>query len=172
MGGMVALELAATQPEKIKSLILCNTTPAFGGKDDTFKQQFVSARLKPLEEGKSMADMAPASVRAMSAPGTAPEDLDFMAGLMSATPEAAYRAAIECLVTFDRRAALEGLDMPVLLIGGEDDQAAPAKTMRRMAEKIQGADCHILPGGHMTPVEQADATNRLIHDFLTRTEAS
>ena len=172
MGGMVALELAATQPDKIRSLILCNTTPAFGGKDDTFKKQFVSARLKPLEDGKTMAEMAPASVRLMSAPNTSVDDLDFMADLMAETPEAAYRAAIECLVTFDRRSALEDLDMPVLLIGGEDDQAAPAKTMRRMAEKIPGAECHILPGGHMTPVEQADATSRLVLDFLTRVEAT
>ena len=171
MGGMVALELAATQPDKIKSLILCNTTPAFGGKDDSFKKQFVAARLKPLEDGKTMAEMAPASVRLMSAPDTPPRDLDFMADLMAETPEQAYRAAIECLVTFDRRAAQEHLAMPVLLIGGEDDQAAPAKTMRRMAEKIPGAECHILAGGHMTPVEQAEATNRLILDFLPRVEA-
>ena len=171
MGGMVALELAATRPEKIESLILCNTTPAFGGKDDTFKKQFVSARLKPLEDGKTMAEMAPASVRAMSAPETSAADVDFMAALMAETPEQAYRAAIECLVTFDRRTALEGLSMPVLLIGGEDDQAAPAKTMRRMAEKIPGAECHILPGGHMTPVEQAVEANRLIADFLSRVEA-
>ena len=171
MGGMVALELASTRPEKIRSLILCNTTPAFGGKDDTFKKQFVAARLKPLEDGKTMAEMAPASVRLMSAPDTPPRDLDFMADLMAQTPEAAYRAAIECLVTFDRRSALEGLTIPVLLIGGEDDQAAPAKTMRRMAEKIPGAECYILPGGHMTPVEQAEATNHIMLDFLTRVEA-
>lgn len=171
MGGMVALELASTRPELAASLILCNTTPAFGGKDDTFKREFVSARLAPLENGKTMAQMAPASVRGMSAPDTAQADLDFMADLMAETPEAAYRAAIECLVTFDRRAALEGLTMPCLLIGGADDPAAPARTMEKMAASIPGAECHILPGGHMTPVEQADATNRLIAEFLTRVES-
>lgn len=170
MGGMVALELAATRPELVGSLILCNTTPAFGGKDDSFKREFVSARLAPLEAGKSMAEMAPASVRAISGPETAAADLDFMADLMAETPEAAYRAAIECLVTFDRRAALETLDCPVLLIGGEDDPASPAKTMCRMAEKIRGAECHILPGRHMTPVEQAPEVNRLIVAFLDRVE--
>ena len=172
MGGMVALELAATRPELVRSLILCNTTPAFGGKDDTFKKQFVSARLAPLEAGKSMAEMAPDSVRTMCGPETDPADLEFMTHLMAATPEAAYRTAIECLVTFDRRAALEDLNLPCLLIGGADDQAAPARTMEKMAGKIRGAECHILPGGHMTPVEQASAVNELISGFLSRVEGA
>lgn len=171
MGGMVALELAATQPEKVQSLILCNTTPAFGGKDDTFKKQFVGARLAPLEAGKSMADLAADSVRSSSGADTAQADLDFMAALMAETPEGAYRAAIECLVTFDRRAALEGLTMPCLLIGGTDDQAAPARTMEKMAAKIPGAQLHILPGGHMTPVEHAAEVSEIVRTFLTEVKA-
>lgn len=168
MGGMVAQELAATQPNLIKSLILCNTTPAFGGKDDTFKREFVSARLAPLDSGQTMAQMAPASVKMMSGPDTAPDDLTFMEGLMAETPEEAYRAAIECLVTFDQFAAQTEYKMPVLLIGGEDDPASPARTMEKMATKIPEAEIHILPGRHMTPVEQAPAVNPLIRAFLDR----
>ncbi len=171
MGGMVALELAATRPELVRSLIFCNTTPAFGGRDDSFKQAFVSARLAPLDAGRTMAEIAPATIAAMCGQGTSAQDIDMMAGLMAETPEAAYRAAIDCLVTFDRRSALGALNLPALMIAGEDDQAAPAKTMQRMADKVAGADCHILPGGHMTPVEQARRTNALITDFLNQVEA-
>ncbi|MEO1494784.1 MAG: alpha/beta fold hydrolase [Pseudomonadota bacterium] len=170
MGGMVALELAATRPDRISALILCNTTSAFGGRDDTFKQQFVSARLAPLDAGKTMADIAPAAMRATCGADVSEDDVAFLAGLMAEAPEAAYRAAIDCLVTFDRREALAGLAIPSLLIGGEDDQAAPARTMQRMAEKIVHARCHILPGGHMTPVEQTHAVNDLIRDFLEEVE--
>jgi len=168
MGGMLALELAATRPDLVASLIFCNTTPAFGGKDDTFKREFVSARLAPLEAGQTMAQMAPASVKMMSGPDTAPEALAFMEALMAETPEDAYRAAIECLVTFDRRAALEGLTCPCLLIAGEDDPAAPARTMEKMAAKIAGAELHIFPGRHMTPVEQSEAFNPVLSAFLER----
>lgn len=172
MGGMVALELAATAPDVVRSLILCNTTSAFGGKDDSFKTAFVSARLAPLEAGETMASMAPKSMRSTCGSDVSDAVVGFLADLMAETPEAAYRAAINCLVTFDRRDALVDLDMPVLLIGGEEDQAAPARTMQRMAEKIAGAECHILPGGHMTPVERAAEVNALIADFLARVEAS
>jgi len=169
MGGMVALELAATQPQKVASLILCNTTPAFGGRDDSFRRAFVSARLAPLEAGGTMADVAK-GLRAMCGPQASARDICFLQGLASELPEAAYRHAIACLVTFDRRDALADLRMPVVLIGGEDDQAAPAKTMRKMADQIAGADCHILPGGHMTPVEQSALVNQILREFLDRAE--
>jgi 3-oxoadipate enol-lactonase len=171
MGGMVALELAATRLEGLASLILCNTTPAFGGRDDSFRREFVGARLGPLDAGHSMADIAPAQARAACGLDAAPEDVDFIAGLMAETPEATYRAAIECLVTFDRREALERLDLPVLMIGAEQDAASPARSMERMAAKIRGAELHILPGGHMTPIEQADRVNALLRDFLAKVEA-
>jgi pimeloyl-ACP methyl ester carboxylesterase len=172
MGGMVALELGATRPDGLASLILCNTTPAFGGRDDSFRREFVGARLGPLDAGQSMAEIAPAQARAACGPDAQPEDVAFIAGLMAETPEATYRAAIECLVTFDRRDALERLDLPVLMIGGEEDTASPARSMERMAAKIRGAELHILPGGHMTPVEQADRVNALLRDFLARVEAT
>jgi pimeloyl-ACP methyl ester carboxylesterase len=172
MGGMVALELAATRPRGLASLILCNTTPAFGGRDDSFRREFVGARLGPLDAGHSMAEIAPAQARAALGPDASAEDVAFVAGLMAETPEATYRAAIECLVTFDRRAALERLDLPVLMIGAENDTASPARSMERMAGKIRGAELHILPGGHMTPVEQADRVNALLREFLARVEAA
>lgn len=171
MGGMVALELAATRPEGLASLILCNTTPAFGGRDDSFKREFVGSRLGPLDAGRSMADIAPEQARAVCGPDASARDVEFIAGLMAETPEATYRAALECLVTFDRREALERLDLPVLMIGGEEDAASPARSMERMAAKIRGAELHILPGGHMTPVEQSDRVNALLRDFLGRVEA-
>ncbi|MEM7422921.1 MAG: alpha/beta hydrolase, partial [Pseudomonadota bacterium] len=148
MGGMIALELAATRPELCRSLILCNTTPAFGGRDDSFRDAFVSARLAPLDSGLSMAEVAQSAMASMCGAETSASDIAFLADVMAQTPEPAYRSAIECLVTFNRRDALETLSMPVLCIGGTDDQAAPARTMERMAEKIPGAQCHILPGGH------------------------
>jgi pimeloyl-ACP methyl ester carboxylesterase len=171
MGGMVALELAATRPEGLASLILCNTTPAFGGRDDSFRREFVGARLGPLDAGQSMAQIAPAQARAVCGPQASAEDIAFVAGLMAETPEQTYRAAIECLVTFDRREALERLALPVLVIGAEQDTAAPARSMEKMAARIPGAELHILRGGHMTPVEQVDAVNALLRDFLARVEA-
>ena len=44
MGGMIALEMALINPDRIKSISLLGATSAFGGKDDTFKNSFLSSR--------------------------------------------------------------------------------------------------------------------------------
>ena len=51
IGGMLALEHAVRRPGEVASLTLIGTTPAFGGRDDSFKTAFLKARLEPLERG-------------------------------------------------------------------------------------------------------------------------
>ena len=58
IGGMIAQEAYYQFPESIKSLILVATTAAFGGRDDSFKDAFLQARLKPLDSGMSMQQVA------------------------------------------------------------------------------------------------------------------
>ena len=61
IGGMLALEHAFRVPEQVTTLTLIGTTPAFGGKDDGFKEDFLAARLDPLEGGLSMSELAKAT---------------------------------------------------------------------------------------------------------------
>jgi pimeloyl-ACP methyl ester carboxylesterase len=58
MGGFVAQEGYARFPQLIKALVLCFTSAAFGGTGSEFARQFIAARIGPLDEGKSMADIA------------------------------------------------------------------------------------------------------------------
>ena len=86
---------------------------------------------------------------------------------MSAVPPDTYRAIIQCLVTFNRRADIANLPMPCCLIAGEVDQNAPAKTMARMAETIPGAAFHVIKGaGHLINLEAGPHCNTIISDFL------
>src|SRR6185436_14905353 len=65
MGGMVAQEIAARAPARLASLVLAGTSAAFGGPDETFRNQFLAARLKPLDEGKTPGDIAPGLLQGM-----------------------------------------------------------------------------------------------------------
>src|SRR5262249_60055488 len=62
MGGMVAQELVASAPERVEALVLYATTPAFGAAGGDWQRQFLETRLRPLDEGKVPADLAPALV--------------------------------------------------------------------------------------------------------------
>lgn len=167
IGGMIALEVAVRFPELVSALVLVGTTPSFGGRDDTFKSQFIKARLAPLEAGKSMRDLAPDFVPQIVGSIATPEVKAQAVASMSAVPTKSYRNIIECLVTFNRREALAQLLIPCLVIAGEEDKNAPARTMEKMAKALPNARYHCVEqAGHLINLEAGDICNRLIEDFL------
>ena len=154
IGGMLALDFALRFPGRVRGLVLYATTPAFGGKDPAFAEAFLAERLAPLDAGQDMAQLAEESIRPMLRPGTPEAAVREAVAAMAATPEAAYRATVRCLTTFNRRDDLPRLAMPVLLIAGEADPLAPPRTMARMQAAIPGARLAVLPGcGHFAHLE-------------------
>jgi pimeloyl-ACP methyl ester carboxylesterase len=167
MGGMLAQEFVATWPERVGRLVLYATTPAFGGRDPAFADAFLRARLGPLEGGRSMADAAVDMLDGMFGPGAPADALPRAAAAMAAIPEAVYRDTLRCLTTFDRRAELARIAVPTLLIAGERDAAAPARTMQRMAEAIPGARIVVVPeAGHLLHLERPEAFRAALDPFL------
>lgn len=167
IGGMVAQEFVHARPERVRSLVLSGTTSAFGSKDGSFQEQFVNARLAPLDAGKTMADLAEAAAPNLVGPAADPAAVPAIRAAMAAVPADTYRAAIRCLATFDRRDELPAIAVPTLLIAGEVDQNAPARTMESMSRKIAGARYACLPAtGHLAPLEQPAAFSALVRAFL------
>ena len=107
IGGMIAQEMAATNPGRVTSLILVATTPSFGGRDETFKQEFLKARLAPLEAGKTIRELAPAIAAEIIGPNATTEAIASATASMAAVPEQSYRETIRCLTTFNRREDLD-----------------------------------------------------------------
>ena len=57
MGGMVAQEVVARNPERVQGLVLACTSAAFGQSGGGWQAQFVEDRLAPLDAGLGMAGM-------------------------------------------------------------------------------------------------------------------
>jgi len=170
MGGLIAQEAYARFPHLVKALALCFTSAAFVGGSD-FARQFVAARLAPLDEGKSMAELAASVLPAMRGSRPDPEGLALAERIMSGIPPETYRKAVHLLTTFDRREQLPGIAVPALLVAGSDDKTAPASIMKRMAEKIPGAEYVLLEGcGHLGPMDQPEEFNAALAAFLARRE--
>lgn len=168
MGGFIAQEAYARFPELIKGLALCFTSAAFGG-GTQFADHFVAARIGPLDQGRSMAEVAASVMPAMRGSKSDPEGLRLAEGIMATIPPETYRKAVQLLTTFDRREALSAIAVPTLLVAGSDDKTAPPAVMERMAQKIAGAEYVVLEGcGHLGPMDQPDAFNKLLEDFLGR----
>jgi pimeloyl-ACP methyl ester carboxylesterase len=168
MGGLVAQETYARYPHVVKALVLCFTSAAFVGNSD-FARQFVAARLGPLDAGKPMAEVAASVMPTMRGSKSDPAGLAHAQEIMAGIAPETYRKAVHLLTTFDRREDLPRIAVPALLIAGSDDKTAPAAIMKRMSEKIPGAEYVLLEGcGHLGPLDQPEAFNAALEGFLAR----
>ncbi|MDF1721024.1 MAG: alpha/beta fold hydrolase [Minwuia sp.] len=167
MGGNVAQEFLVLHPARVRAMILMCTSASIGKPGSDFQQKFLAARLKPIEEGKTPADIAPDVVAGIVGPHAGPEVARILTGSMSGISPETYRQALHCLVSFDRRDAVKRIAVPTCLIAGEADTTVPAVVMERMAERIPGSAFHIIEGaGHIANLEAPDETNRLIGAFV------
>lgn len=168
LGGMIALEIALRHPGRVRRLVIVASSPAFGSRDPAFRESFLAARQKPLDEGLGMMGVAAALVPGMLGPAGAPEAAPAAIAAMASVDEAAYRATLAMLTGFDRRADLPGVTQPALLIAGEADATAPPRGMARMVEAMPAARLLVIPGvGHLLPLEAPDAFHAALHDFLS-----
>lgn len=168
LGGMLALEFAARHPDRLASLILYATSPAFGSKDGDFQEKFLRARLAPIEAGASMTDIANKIVPNMlhdRHQHLAPE----LVAMMGQVNPLAYSQALRCITQFDRRPLLGEIQVPVCLIAGDSDPNAPAAMMAKTASKIPHSTFHELAHcGHFANLEAAQAFNQIISQHLER----
>ena len=167
MGGMVAQEIAARDPDAVRALVLACTSPAFGKPGGDWQQGFLRDRLAPLDAGLGMAALARQLVAGMVSPQADAAAVEAGAACMARVPEATYRAALQAIVGFDRREALPHITVPTLCLAAEHDRTAPPEVMARMAARIPGASLAVLPGaGHLANVEQPAAFATAVLDFL------
>lgn len=171
IGGMVAQAFVARYPQRVRSLILSATSPAFGKPDGEWQREFVRQRLAPLESGKTLADLAEATVESLVGPGTPRAARDFAQACVGQVPVQAFATAIRLIVTFDGRADLPKITCPTLLLAGERDTNAPAPMMEKMAAKIAGSEFVVLAGrGHLANIEDPDAFDAAVLGFLRKIE--
>lgn len=168
MGGLVAQEFYARNPDKVAALALCFTSAAFAA-GTHFAERFVAARIAPLDAGKSMLEIAKEVMPAQRGRVSDKEGLALAERIMAGIAPATYRKAVQIVTTFDRREDLPKIAVPVLLVAGSDDLTAPAQLMGGMAHQIPGAEFVVLRGcGHLGPMDQPGEFNKVLEGFLRR----
>jgi pimeloyl-ACP methyl ester carboxylesterase len=171
IGGMIAQEVAIRSSDRVASLGLIATTPAFGGRDDSFRQAFVAARLSPLDAGADMATLAQQAIPAIIGPAASAEMRQLAIAAMGRIDETAFRQVVSCLVTFNRRADQHRISQPCCLIAGSHDTNSPARVMAKMADGLANATFHIVDqAGHLVNSECPETVNAILTAFFNRVE--
>jgi 3-oxoadipate enol-lactonase len=161
------LHLALDRPEVVRSLVLIDSSPAFGFDGAITADAWIDARLSRLRDGETPATMARGSITAIAAPGASEAAVQLGVDAMSRLTPAAYEQAVRCLVTHDVRSRLASIDRPALVLVGELDRETPVPFSEHLAATIPGARLEVVAGaGHLSSLEQPDLVNPLIADFL------
>jgi 3-oxoadipate enol-lactonase len=174
IGGMIVQQVLTRDPIIAESVVLAQTSPAFGKPDGDWQKEFLEARLGPLDRGATMAQLAPKLVADLVGDDPDHDGMELACECMASVPEASYRAVMMAMPGFDLRKALARICIPALVIAGTRDNNAPAAMVKKMASFIPNATYVELEGvGHLAALEQPREFNAVLGDFLrTATPAS
>ena len=167
LGAIVATHLAASMPDKVRSL--CLFGPLLAPTDGARASIRLRAQ-KARDEGvPGMQGIADALVQASTSAETRSRRPVAVAYVReSLMRQDADGFARTCDALADAQAADTGkITCPALLVTGDDDVVAPPQSVRQMASKIAGARVEVLRGcGHWTPVEKAEECSALLRHHL------
>jgi 3-oxoadipate enol-lactonase len=174
MGGMIAQELVLRHPDKVRSVALgCTMCGGVHAKvadweilDGLFEvikgmgtmdpKEWVERQL-PLIFPKEWVDANP-GIRDLLLLG---------AQMMPATPPETAQHAMEGIVNWSTYDRLPQIKAPTLVVHGDQDVLIPVDNAYLLAERIPGAQLHIIKGaGHGYPAQDPVAVHQVVTDFF------
>jgi 3-oxoadipate enol-lactonase len=162
-GGMVGLWLLTRAPERVDRAILANTAAQIGG------AEVWNERIRTVHE-KGLAGLAPSVLEnwfTRQFRERHPEEVRHFEEVLLATKPEGYVAHCAAIRDADLRIGLHAIAQPVRIIVGRHDPVTPPGVGALIASSIPGAKLVTLEAAHMSPVEAADAFNRVAVEFLT-----
>jgi len=166
LGGMVALELAASWPERVDRLVLACTTP--GGREAApMPEQTIrlmrAAATMPLETALRR------FVENAFGPDPDPDLVERIVAhrLATAQSPAAWTAQAAAGATFDAWERVGEIRAQTLVLTGDEDAVVDPRNSELLAKRIPDARLELFPGaGHLFFWEQPDRFVKLVTEFL------
>lgn len=167
LGGMIGQTFALKYPGIFKTLTLCDTASRYGPEAAQMWQE----RIKTANE-KGMAALVEATLgRWFTEPfrQSRKDTMERVSKMIRNTPVAGYSGCCHAIPKLNLTHRLREIRCPTLVLVGEQDLATPVAAAREIHGAIAGAELNVLPSAaHLSNIEQAEAFNRALLDFLAR----
>jgi 3-oxoadipate enol-lactonase len=169
MGGMIGQCLALNHSDRLLSAALCDTSaiipgdaqPLWQERIDIVRQKGVGPLLEPTLERW----FTPSFLNRK------PERLAQIREEFLATPPEGYIGCIEAIRKLNYLDRLVEVDVPALIIVGEEDPGMPVSAAEAMQTRIGDSKLVVIPfARHLSNVEQPEAFNAALVEFLRKVE--
>lgn len=167
-GGALALQLFDRHPAVPRRLVLAG---AYAGWAGSLPLDEVSRRLARLgaDMQRPPKEWIPSYLPGMLTEAAPPEMVEEVKTLMSGVRPSANQAMLQAMAEADLRGVLPRVDVPTLLLYGDQDARSPLEVGRSLHEAIPGSSLVVLSGvGHLSSFEGADQFNREVRSFLEK----
>jgi len=168
-GGFVAQEFALAYPDETLSLVLCCTS--FGGPrhvPPSIETLQALASTKGLNTEERVRDNLLLAFSKQFV-DEHPEEIEQVTKLRAANfvPEHVYLHQLQAAMAFNTENRIANIKAPTLVLAGDADTIVPPQNSRNLAALIPNARLQIIEGGsHTFFIEQAEAFNRAVLDFI------
>ena len=168
MGGYVALALMRMAPGRVSALCLMDTSARPDSPEQARRRRGLMALVR---RGGRFRGVTPRLLPVLLHPDNLADQAlcdEVMAMADRVGQDAFLRQQEAVLARPDSRPLLPGIAVPTLVAAGAGDQLTPPHLAREMAAAIPHAALRVIEGaGHLPPLEQPDATGKLLTEWLT-----
>jgi pimeloyl-ACP methyl ester carboxylesterase len=165
-GGGLALELHRRHPTVLRTLILAS---AYAGWAGSLPPEVVEQRLQLMLRNSELPpdQWAPALIETLVTKKATADMVDELSSMITEFHPAATRVAMRAFAEADLRDVLPRIDVPTLLLCGEEDMRAPRHVWEALHSGIRGSKLVLIPGvGHVIDIEAAERFNAEVRAFL------
>jgi 3-oxoadipate enol-lactonase / 4-carboxymuconolactone decarboxylase len=163
MGGAIGQWVASQAPDRVRRLVLANTSPQFGPRSNW------DARIAKVREG-GMAALVDMVMQRFFSPQTLAQSDPYAASIHSVflgTSPEGYAGCCAALRDMDHTAWLRTLRMPVMVIVGNRDVSTPWSGHGEvLAREIAGTRVVRLPAAHLSNLERPHSFTGALIEFL------
>ena len=169
MGGYIAMQFAQKYADQLLGVVLCGTKTVADSPHVAENRRKQAAML--LNGSLSLADIADMMTPKLFSASTQKQKPELLSELRNIVIESRHvqgvaAATLGMAERPDTSEVLRQLDVPVLAIGGAEDQFSPPSEMRRLAESAKkGTFIEVPEAGHLPPMEQPELFVETLRTF-------
>lgn len=167
MGGYIAFEILRRYRARVAGLILADTR-ADADSDEGRRGRDEMAALAASEGATALAGRLVPRLLGRSTQQTQPQLVRPLHETIARAPVAGIVGALRAMRDRpDSTALLASIDVPTLIVVGQEDELTPPELSKAMTAAIPSAAMTIIPAaGHLAPLEAPTAVSRVFGEFL------